>query len=48
MDASGRLLQHGQLVAGTNRIDVHTAPKGLLLLRVQGDNESYTSKLIKQ
>jgi hypothetical protein len=48
MDATGRLLQRGQLVAGTNRIDVHTAQKGLLLLRVQGDNESYTSKLIKQ
>jgi len=48
MDATGRLLQRGQLVAGTNRIDVHTAQKGLLLMRIQGENESFTSKLIKQ
>jgi hypothetical protein len=48
MDGTGRLLQRGQLATGANRIDVHTAQKGLLLLRVQGDNESYTSKLIKQ
>lgn len=48
MDATGRLLQRGQLVTGTNNIEVNTTLKGLLLLRVQGANEGWTWKLIKQ
>lgn len=48
MDATGRLLQRGQLAAGTNRIEVNAAPKGLLVLRVQGASELYSWKLIKQ
>jgi hypothetical protein len=48
MDATGRLLQRGQLVNGTNRIEINTAQKGLLLLRVQGANEGWTWKLMKQ
>ena len=48
LDATGRMLQHGQVVSGTNLIDVKTAQKGMLLLRVQGLGEGWTWKLIKQ
>jgi hypothetical protein len=42
------MLQRGKLAAGASRIDVNTAQKGLLLLRVQGGADSYTMKLMKQ
>ncbi|OQP64730.1 hypothetical protein A3860_18385 [Niastella vici] len=48
LDGTGRLLQRGQLIAGTNNIDITTAQKGLILLRIQGDVEISTLKLIKQ
>lgn len=48
LDATGRLLQRGQLVTGANLIAVNTTQKGLLLLRVQGSGEGWTWKLIKQ
>jgi len=48
LDGTGRMMQHGQLVSGTNLIDVKTEQKGLLLLRVQGVGEGWTWKLIKQ
>jgi len=48
LDGTGRLLQRGQLIAGTNNIDITTAQKGLILLRIQGDVETSTFKLIKQ
>jgi hypothetical protein len=48
LDGTGRLLQRGQLISGTNNIDITTAQKGLILLRVQGDMETTTWKLIKQ
>lgn len=48
LDATGRMLQQGKLVAGANRIDVHNAQNGLLLLRVQGGSATYTMKLMKQ
>jgi len=48
LDGSGRLLQRGQLVTGTNNIDITTAQKGLILLRVQAAKETTTWKLIKQ
>ena len=38
----------GKLVSGTNNIDITTAQKGLILLRVQGDQGTTTWKLIKQ
>jgi hypothetical protein len=48
LDGTGRLLQRGKLVSGTNNIDITTAQKGLILLRVQGDQGTTTWKLIKQ
>jgi len=48
LDGTGRLLQRGQLVTGTNSIDVTTAQKGLLLLHIQGIPDNVTWKLIKQ
>jgi hypothetical protein len=48
LDGTGRLLQRGQLVSGTNNIDITTAQKGLILLRVQSDLGANTWKLIKQ
>jgi hypothetical protein len=48
IDGTGRLLQRGQLVSGTNNIDITTAQKGLILLRVQGDQPTTTWKLVKQ
>jgi hypothetical protein len=48
LDATGRMLQQGKLVTGANRIDVYSAPKGLLILRVQDGSASYTMKLMKQ
>lgn len=48
LDGTGRLLQRGQLVSGTNNIDITTAQKGLILLRIQADAEITTWKLIKQ
>jgi hypothetical protein len=48
LDGTGRLLQRGQLVSGTNNIDITTAQKGLILLRVQSDSGANTWKLIKQ
>ena len=47
LDESGRLLQKGQFSAGNNRIDGLKPRKGLLILRVQGNNELYTFRLIK-
>jgi hypothetical protein len=46
-DESGRMLQQGQLRAGNNRIDGLKPRKGLLILRVTGNNELYTLRLIK-
>ena len=48
LDGTGRLLQRGKLVSGTNNIDVTTAQKGLILLQIQGDQGATTWKLIKQ
>jgi hypothetical protein len=48
LDGTGRLLQRGQLISGTNNIDITTAQKGLILLRIQGVQETTTWKLIKQ
>jgi hypothetical protein len=48
LDGTGRLLQRGKLVTGTNNIDITNAQKGLILLRIQGDMETPTLKLIKQ
>jgi hypothetical protein len=48
LDGTGRLMQRGQLVSGTNVIDVKPTDKGLLLLRVLGQSEGWTWKLIKQ
>ncbi|THU33507.1 T9SS type A sorting domain-containing protein [Niastella caeni] len=48
VDGTGRLLQRGQLISGTNNIDITTAQKGLILLRVQGVQETTTWKLVKQ
>jgi hypothetical protein len=47
MDESGRLLQQGQLRAGNNVIDCLKTRKGLLIMRVIGNNEAYTFRLIK-
>lgn len=48
LDGTGRLLQRGKLATGTNNIDITTAQKGLILLRIQRDQETTTWKLIKQ
>lgn len=48
LDGTGRLLQRGKLFAGTNNIDITNAQKGLVLLRIQGETETTTWKLIKQ
>lgn len=48
LDESGRLLQNGTLQAGTNRIEIKTLKKGLLLLRVQDGTEAFTYKLIRE
>jgi len=48
LDGTGRLLQRGQLAAGTNNIDITNAQKGLILLRVQDAQGTTTWKLIKQ
>ncbi|HEX6428262.1 MAG TPA: zinc-dependent metalloprotease [Niastella sp.] len=48
LDGTGRLLQRGQMISGTNNIDITTAQKGLILLRIQGQQETITWKLVKQ
>jgi hypothetical protein len=48
LDESGRLLQNGNLQAGTNSIQIKTMKKGLLLLRVQDGTEAFTYKLIRE
>jgi hypothetical protein len=48
LDNTGRLLQRGKLVTGTNNIDITNAQKGLVLLRIQGETATNTWKLIKQ
>jgi hypothetical protein len=48
LDGTGRLLQRGKLVSGTNNIDITTAQKGLILLRVQAEQQTTTWKLVKQ
>jgi hypothetical protein len=48
LDETGRLLQSGRLRTGINTLQAATAHKGLLLLRVQANNETSTFKLIKQ
>jgi hypothetical protein len=48
LDGTGRLLQRGKLVTGTNNIDITNAQKGLILLRIQGETGTNTWKLIKQ
>jgi hypothetical protein len=48
MDGTGRLLQRGKMLTGTNNIDITNAQKGLILLRIHGDMETTTQKLIKQ
>jgi hypothetical protein len=48
LDGTGRLLQRGKMISGTNNIDITTAQKGLILLRTQGVQETNTWKLIKQ
>ena len=48
LDGTGRLLQRGKMVSGTNNIDITTAQKGLVLLRIQSVQETNTWKLIKQ
>jgi hypothetical protein len=48
LDGTGRLLQRGKLIAGTNNIDITNAQKGLILLRIQGEATTNTWKLIKQ
>jgi len=48
LDGTGRLLQRGKLVTGTNNIDITNAQKGLILLRVQSEMATNTWKLIKQ
>lgn len=47
LDESGRLLKQGRLRAGNNSIDGLKPRKGLLILRVIGNNEAYTFRLIK-
>jgi hypothetical protein len=47
LDESGRLLQQGRLTPGNNRIGGLQARKGLLILRVAGNNEQFTFRLIK-
>jgi hypothetical protein len=48
LDGTGRLLQRGKLISGTNNIDITNAQKGLILLRIQGEMGANTWKLIKQ
>ena len=48
IDGTGRLLQRGKMLTGTNNIDITNAQKGLILLRIHGDMETTTQKLIKQ
>ncbi|MBO9198995.1 MULTISPECIES: zinc metalloprotease [Niastella] len=48
LDNTGRLLQRGKLATGINNIDITNAQKGLILLRIQGEWEVTTLKLIKQ
>ncbi|HMF70856.1 MAG TPA: hypothetical protein VK616_05255, partial [Flavitalea sp.] len=48
MDETGRLLKKGILKAGSNIIDLGSANKGLLLLRLHDGMETSTFKLIKQ
>ncbi len=48
LDGTGRLIQRGKLVSGTNNIDITNAQKGLVLLRIQGETGVNTWKLIKQ
>jgi hypothetical protein len=47
LDESGRLLKRGQLRSGNNRIQGPGARKGMLILRVMGNNELYTFRLIQ-
>ena len=47
-DGTGRMVQQGRLPAGRHRIDVKTAQKGMLFLRLYAGNEAWTEKLIKQ
>lgn len=48
LDETGRLLQQGKVSAGYNRIEVYGAKRGVILLRLQSENETHSEKLIKQ
>lgn len=47
-DETGRLIQRGVLIQGSNQIDVSRSTKGILLLRVQNKNITHIEKLIKR
>ncbi len=47
VDAAGRVIRQGVLKQGANNIDVNSAQKGLLLLRVHEDSQPTTYKIIK-
>jgi hypothetical protein len=48
LDETGRLILRGRINNGVNTINAAAARNGLLLLRIQGINESHTFRLIKQ
>ncbi|RYY26997.1 MAG: hypothetical protein EOO04_09990 [Chitinophagaceae bacterium] len=48
IDETGRLIQKGILKNGSNAIDVKSASKGLLLLRLQEGNETTVYKFIRE
>jgi hypothetical protein len=47
-DMSGKTITTGKLINGIVRINMSNAARGLYFLQVQGDNEKWTEKFIKQ
>lgn len=47
-DTGGRMLIKGTLINGMNKIDLTTAPKGILFLHISNDINNWTERLIKQ
>ncbi len=47
-DTGGRMLIKGTLINGMNKIDLKTAPKGILLMHISNGINNWTERLIKQ
>jgi Bacterial pre-peptidase C-terminal domain/Secretion system C-terminal sorting domain len=47
-DMNGKTIVTGRLLNGTTRINLNNAARGMYIIQVQGDDEKWTEKFIKQ